>query len=107
MPTYEYECHNKDCVGEFEELHSSRDDAKLKYCPICAKEGRGEQNPVDRLISGGSGKGIMNLTNKEFAATLGTERAKAHATARKSEAFAENFIGSKYRGTMDKLNKEY
>ncbi len=98
MPSYEYSCKNPECVGEFEEFHSSSDDAKLKYCPHCKEAGRGEQNPVERLISGGAGRGIVQLTNKEFAATLGVEGRNIHKESIRNENFAANYIGeSKYK----------
>lgn len=48
MPTYAYECTNKKCKFEFDEIQSMSD-AKLKACPMCRR------NTLIRLIGTGSG----------------------------------------------------
>lgn len=56
MPTYIYRC---PLHGEFEEVHSIKD--QLETCPLCEEdpEHHGPPCKVDRLISGG-GSFILN-----------------------------------------------
>ena len=97
MPTYCYECKKH---GEFEEYHSMSDEAKLKFCPLCEKEGNKEE-PVQRLISGGSGRGIFQLSLNEFKETLPGEVRNVYERGAKEESFAANFIGKeKYEHSL-------
>jgi putative FmdB family regulatory protein len=86
MPTYEYECPEH---GEFEEFHSIT--TKLEYCPKC--EDSGKKQEVKRLISGGSGKGVMSLTDEEFKANLKGEVSKMKKRAVQNENYMGNLIG--------------
>ena len=106
MPSYLYKCENPNCVGEFEEFHSIRDDAKLKFCPICEKEGRGAENPVERLVCGGSGRGIVELTTAEFKASLPAEQQKILNRGGRDLDFADNLLGgNKINSMMKKLGR--
>ena len=95
MPTYLYFCGNN--CGEFEEYHSIN--TKLTECPHCQSAGRGAQ-PVQRLISGGSGRGIMHQTAAEFEAGLSSEVAKIKRRASTDQNFLANLVGE------DKFNKQ-
>jgi len=96
MPTYEYICHHKECIAEFEEFHSIV--TKLTECPHCLAAGRGSQ-PIDRLISGGSGRGIMDQTIAEIKSGMADSVRKINQRAAREENFAANLIGeSKYKG---------
>lgn len=95
MPTYLYECKHTECVGEFEEYHSIT--IKLEECPHCATGGRGAQ-PIQRLISGGSGKGIVEQTVAEIKAGMADSVRKIQQRAARDENYAANIIGPKYRG---------
>ncbi len=86
MPTYEYEC---PVCGEFEEYHSIM--IKLTHCPKCESEGK--ESEVKRLISGGSGKGVMVLSDDEFKASLKGEVEKIKQRAAKDENYMANLIG--------------
>jgi putative FmdB family regulatory protein len=90
MPTYEYLCNHPECVGEFEEFHSIT--FKLEECPHCEVAGRGVQ-PVQRLISGGSGKGIMEKSFNELRESLPGDIAKIKQRASKDEKFLANLVG--------------
>ena len=60
MPTYE---HRAGCCGhEWEEFYSITTDPPT-VCPSCKEEGQ-----VKRLISGGSGRGIVTLSGGDLAA---------------------------------------
>ncbi len=91
MPTYIYFCGTIN--EEFEEFHSIN--TKLTDCPLCKEAGREAHEPK-RLISGGSGRGIVPLTPDEFKHSLPTEQRKIYEQASKSENFASNIIGPKY-----------
>jgi putative FmdB family regulatory protein len=90
MPTYEYLCSNPDCIGEFEEFHSIT--TKLEECPHCKTAGRGVQ-VVQRLISGGSGKGIMEQSFSEMKAALPGQIAKIKQRAARDENYLANLVG--------------
>lgn len=88
MPTYLYECEiNK---IEFEEFHSII--TKLEECPICKEKGL-EQHIPKRLISGGSGRGIVNLSGNELVAKTKQEVKEMKQRARTDEKFRANVIG--------------
>lgn len=70
MPTYEYFCAVNDI--EFEEYHSIA--IVIEECPIC-KEKQLESHKPKRLISGGSGKGVVKLSGNELTAKIKTDTA--------------------------------
>ena len=85
MPTYEFRCSNyTECPSEWEEYLSMS--SPIPPCPICGKPGY-------RLISGGSGKGIVNLTGQDLVNKVKRDAANLERHASKSEEFASNFIG--------------
>lgn len=57
MPTYEHIC--TDCKHEWEDEYSIKQDPP-KVCPQCLKE------TAQRLISGGSGRGVVELTGQDL-----------------------------------------
>jgi hypothetical protein len=59
MPTYTYFC--EPANEEFEEFHSIM--IVLDDCPVCKEKGLPSHAPK-RLISGGSGRGIVELQKK-------------------------------------------
>jgi putative FmdB family regulatory protein len=89
MPTYEHVC--LECNHEWEDDYSIKADPPT-VCPSCKFEGK-----VKRLISGGSGKGKVELTGHEYK-----EKVMSDATALKREAYRNenvmaNLVGeSKY-----------
>jgi putative FmdB family regulatory protein len=74
MPTYEHLCQS--CSHEWEEFYSIKSDPPT-VCPSCKTEGT-----VKRLISGGSGKGKVELTGHEYK-----EKVMSDANALKREAY--------------------
>ena len=82
MPTYEYFCGNSECIGEFEQYHSIT--IKLETCPHCQEAGRGEQ-PIKRLVSGGMGRGIVQLTGKEY-----TDKIAADGIKMRNEIYSDS-----------------
>src|SRR6266702_4365680 len=98
MPTYEYLCltHN----AEFEEFHSMS--YVLEGCPVCKEKGT-ESCVPKRLISGGSGRGIMG-DGQDYI-----DKVKADGQRVKKETYADsrkyaNILGeSKYNDIQTKL----
>lgn len=87
MPTYLYICEKKH--GEFEEFHSIT--KKLEFCPQCEVDGY--QNPVQRLISPGGSRGVVELTGNELVAQMKSDTAKLQRDASKSEKVYANLLG--------------
>ena len=93
MPTYEYLC---EIVNqEFETDHSIK--IELEECQLCKEANRTNHKPK-RLISGGSGKGIVEQTINEFKEALPNEIRKIKQRASRDENYLANIVGSKYRG---------
>ncbi len=90
MPTYVYQCFSEQCVGEFEEFHSIN--MKLETCPLCKEAGRGEQ-PIERLISGGSGRGIVELTGHELKQKVKEDGQKMKREIYSNESKIANVVG--------------
>jgi hypothetical protein len=101
MPTYLYSCPISN--EEFEEFHSIM--TKLEHCPLCEKAGRVDHAP-DRLISGGSGRGIVELTGQDLI-----DKTKADGAAFKKQVYSDantyaNILGdSKYQSIQQGLDR--
>lgn len=99
MPTYIYECPKH---GEFEEFHSIT--IKLETCPLCQKEGL-EPQAIKRLISGGSGRGIVELTGHEKDAKFKEDVQKLKKEMHSSEKVYSNMVGdTKYQAAQQKID---
>lgn len=101
MPTYLHLA--KCCSKEFEDFYSIRQDPPT-LCPFCQTEGQ-----VQRLVSGGSGKGIVEITGHELKAKMRAEGQELKRAALKDESLLSNLIGhDKYEKNlaMDKKAKE-
>jgi len=85
MPTYEHICTH--CSYEWEEFYSIKADPPT-VCPKCKTEGK-----VKRLISGGSGKGIVTLTGHELNAKIKSDAKKLKRAAGKNEKMLANLVG--------------
>lgn len=101
MPTYLYLCEKNET--EFEEYHSIM--TQLEECPIC-KEKQLEQHKPKRLIAGGSGKGIVNVTGHEL-----TQKIKEDTQRLKKEVYSNanqyaNVLGdAKYQKIQTQLDR--
>ncbi len=99
MPTYIYECPKH---GEFEEFHSIT--IKLETCPLCQKEGLAPQ-AIKRLISGGSGRGIVELTGHEKDAKFKEDVQKLKKEMHSSEKVYSNMVGdTKYQAAQQRID---
>lgn len=90
MPTYPYICQHPDCVGEFEDFHSIT--IKLETCPHCKEAGR-EDQPVKRLIAGGSGRGVVELTGQDLTAQIKADTEKMKQRAKVDQNYLANLVG--------------
>ena len=86
MPGYEHRCVNIDCNHEWEDFYSIKAEPP-SVCPKC------NMKTAQRLISGGSGKGIMYQTDDEFKASMKGEVEKIRSRAAKDENYKANLIG--------------
>jgi len=97
MTTYEHKCNF--CEEEFEAVYGMTVPPPT-LCPLCNKEGG-----VERLISGGSGKGIMILRGEELKQKIKSETNVLRRDASQNERSYANLIGeSKYH--EQQLNKD-
>ncbi len=88
MPTYEYRCSIFD--KEFEEFHSIM--TVLEDCPLCKEAGKEPHKP-ERLISGGAGKGIVELTGNDLKQKIQQDAASLRRETMTSERTLANIVG--------------
>lgn len=101
MAIYEHLCET--CKHEWEEEYSIKDDPPKK-CPKCGKES------AKRLISGGSGKGIVTLYGQELHTKIKQDAKKWKKEIYSNEKEYANVIGEgKYneiQARMDNTKSE-
>lgn len=98
MPTYEHICEK--CNEEFEDFYSIKSDPPTK-CPLC-----GEDGYVKRLISGGSGKGNVELYGQELKDKLMADGAQYRQEVYSSENKYANFIGeNRYQSLQSQMDR--
>jgi hypothetical protein len=103
MPTYVYSCEHH---GEFEEFHSIT--IKLEFCPKCKAEGKEEcdDTRVKRLVSGGSGRGIVELAGQDLVDSVKVDVQKLKRDMTKDEKLFSNLLGeSKYQQMQTNYDK--
>jgi putative FmdB family regulatory protein len=89
MPTYEHLCTK--CNHEWEQFYSIKDPVP-DTCPSCSEVGG-----VKRLISGGSGKGKVELSGQEYVDKVMADAASIKREAYRNENVMANLVGeSKY-----------
>lgn len=99
MPTYEYFC---DKHGEFEEFHSIS--IKLEFCPQCEDEGNKQE--VKRLISGGSGRGIINLSGNDLVEKTKSDSKQLERDLHSNANKYANFLGeNKYHQIQTQMDR--
>lgn len=99
MPTYEYECPEH---GIFEEYHSIK--IKLEFCSRCKENGKNQE--VKRLISGGSGRGMVELTGHDLVAKTKEDIVKLKSDMSKSDKVYANMLGDdKYQALQTKMDQ--
>jgi putative FmdB family regulatory protein len=101
MPTYEFLHRSDDCNHEWEEiLHIS--DPDPEECPKCHEKGN-----IIHLISGGSGKGIVQLEGDELVAKVKADAQKLKEEAHRDPNVYANLIGpDRYQQIQTKLDQQ-
>jgi len=97
MPTYEYIC--SACKHEWEEFHEiTREPTKI--CPACGAE------QARRLISGGAGKGIVELTGLDLQNKIKEDTNKLKNDAAAKEKVLANLVGeSRYHELQTRVDR--
>jgi putative FmdB family regulatory protein len=85
MPTYEHLCGS--CKKEFTDVYSIKENPPTK-CQLCGVDGF-----VKRLVSGGSGMGIVKLSGRDLVNHAKAEGLKLQREAARDENVAANLIG--------------
>ncbi len=100
MPTYAHQCQNKDCSHEWEDDYSIKQDPPTT-CPQC------KQKTAKRLISGGSGRGIVELSGNDLVAKVKADAQQLKRDASKKESVYANLLGeSKYQDLQSRMDKQ-
>jgi hypothetical protein len=87
MPTYEFLHDIEGCKHEWEEFRSITA-SDPTHCPVCGAEGN-----IVHLISGGSGKGIVELTGHELTSKVKEDVRKLKSDAAQNESTYANLLG--------------
>jgi putative FmdB family regulatory protein len=99
MPTYEHCCTNEACKHEWEDEYSIKQDPP-KICPKC------QQETAQRLISGGSGKGNVELYGQELIDKLKGDAKTLQKDAARNEKVYANLLGDdKYHALQTKMDQ--
>ena len=85
MPTYPHICN--ECQHEWEEFYSMNAEPP-DTCPKCGVKGK-----VERLISGGSGRGIVILGGNELKEKTKQDAAAMVNEASRNENYLANMVG--------------
>jgi hypothetical protein len=101
MPTYEFLHDLEDCQHEWEEVLSIKAPDPM-CCPKCGKEGN-----IVRLISGGSGRGIIDLQGQELIDKCKSDAQKIKKEAAKDEKVYANLLGEeRYQALQTKMDQQ-
>lgn len=87
MTTYEHKCFADGCEFEWEAVYGMTEDPPT-LCPDCNVNGK-----VKRLISGGSGKGIVRLAGMDLRNKLKADGVAMRRRASTDENYKANIIG--------------
>lgn len=98
MPTYEFQC--QDCKHEWEDFLSIKA-PDPEECPGCHVKGK-----TLRLISGGSGKGTVELYGQELVDKLKGDAQKIKKDAAQKEKVYANLLGEdKYHALQTQMDR--
>lgn len=101
MPTYEFRHDLEDCKHEWEEFLSITAPNPIK-CPKCEAEGN-----ITKLISGGSGRGNVELYGQELVDKLKGDARKIQQDASQKEKVYANLLGDdKYHALQTRLDNQ-
>lgn len=98
MPTYEHICLS--CNHKWEDEYSIKSDPP-KTCPACAQES------VKRLISGGSGRGRVELTGQDLIDKIKGDAKQLKNDAAQKEKIYANLLGEdKYQSLQTRMDNQ-
>lgn len=101
MPTYEFLHDVEGCKHEWEDFRSITAPDPTQ-CPKCGGEGN-----IIHLISGGSGRGVVELYGQELADKLKGDAQKLKQEAAKDEKVYANLLGDdKYQALQTKMDQQ-
>lgn len=99
MPEYEHSCQNETCYHEWCETYSIKADPP-KLCPKCGQE------TAKRVISGGSGRGIVELTGNDLTDKVKADVAQMKRDLPTNERMYSNMVGeNRYQELQTSLDK--
>jgi hypothetical protein len=101
MPTYEFLHDLEGCKHEWEDFRSITA-ADPTHCPKCSAEGN-----IVHLISGGSGKGVVELYGQDLMDKIKGDAQKLKGEAAKSDKVYANLLGDdKYHALQTRLDNQ-
>lgn len=99
MPTYIHMCLDEKCQHTWEDFYSINANPPT-HCPVC------QQETAKRLISGGSGRGIVELTGQEYVKKVQEDAQKYKQEVYSSEKKYSNILGeSRYQTLQSNIDK--
>lgn len=99
MPTYEFQC--QDCKHEWEDFLSIKA-PDPEECPQCKVKGK-----TLRLISGGSGRGVVELTGQDLIDKVKSDVRDLKKDAAAKEKVYANLLGDdKYQQLQTRMDKQ-
>jgi hypothetical protein len=101
MPTYEFLHSIDDCKHEWEEVLSIKA-PDPDHCPKCQAEGN-----IIRLISGGSGRGVVQLEGQDLVDKVKSDVQQLKREARNSEKIYANLVGERhYESLQQRIDRQ-
>lgn len=98
MPTYSHACSNETCLHEWEDFYSITADPPTQ-CPKCGFE------TAKRVISGGSGRGIVELYGQDLVDKVKSDAKNIQKQASKNENMYANLLGeSRYQSLQSRFD---
>jgi putative FmdB family regulatory protein len=100
MPEYDHACQNEECKHEWSDTYSIKQDPP-KDCPKCG------QATAKRLISGGSGRGIVELYGDDLVKKVKADAQQLKRDAAKDERTYANLLGeTKYQDLQTRMDRQ-
>jgi len=100
MPTYVHECSDESCNHEWEDFYSITAEPP-KTCPKCGQE------TARRLVSGGSGRGMVELYGQDLVDKVKGDSKALQKAAAKNENLYANLLGeSRYHSLQSKFDSK-
>jgi putative FmdB family regulatory protein len=100
MPTYEFRHDPQECKHEWEEF-LSMSAPNPTHCPKCGAEGN-----ITKLISGGSGKGIVELSGQDLVDSVKSGAKQLGRDAMRNENTYANLLGNdRYESLQTQIDR--